>query len=97
MSYARDLQNTFLNCVRSNHHPVTVFLVNGVKLQGTITWFDNYCLLLKRDNVSQLVYKHAISTIMPSQPIQLRDLDEEEKPTGDASAEGGLDETGKDD
>ena len=53
--------------------PVTIFLVNGVKLQGVITWFDNFCLLLRRDAQSQLVYKHAISTIMPGAPIQLFD------------------------
>ena len=51
--------------------PLTIFLVNGVKLQGVVTWFDNFCVLLRRDGHSQLVYKHAISTIMPGQPIQL--------------------------
>ena len=61
----------FLNHVRKNKTPVTVFLVNGVKLQGIITWFDNFCVLLRRDAHSQLVYKHAISTVMPAQPIQL--------------------------
>ena len=50
--------------------PVTMFLVKGVKLQGIVTWFDNFCLLLRRDGHSQLVYKHAISTIMPGAPIQ---------------------------
>ena len=54
---------------------VTVFLVNGVKLQGVITWFDNFCVLLRRDGMSQLVYKHAISTIMPGQQISLYDDD----------------------
>lgn len=81
MSYEKDLQDAFLNHVRAQHIPVTVFLVNGVKLQGRITWFDNYCLLLKRDRVSQLVYKHAISTIMPSRPVRLyddEDVEEEE-------------------
>ena len=72
-----NLQDTFLNHVRKNKFPVTVFLVNGVKLQGAITWFDNFCVLLRRDGISQLVYKHAISTIMPGQPIQLFDSDEE--------------------
>ncbi|MFV2001813.1 MAG: RNA chaperone Hfq, partial [Paracoccaceae bacterium] len=52
------------------------FLINGVKLQGVITWFDNFCVLLRRDGQSQLVYKHAISTIMPSQPITLYDGEE---------------------
>ena len=67
------LQDTFLNSVRKNRNPVTLFLVNGVKLQGVITWFDNFCILLRRDGHSQLVYKHAISTIMPSSPVQLWD------------------------
>ena len=66
-----NLQDTFLNNVRKSKAPLTVFLINGVKLQGVITWFDNFCVLLRRDGHSQLVYKHAISTIMPSQPIQL--------------------------
>ena len=67
----QNLQDTFLNAVRKGRSPVTVFLVNGVKLQGNITWFDNFCVLLRRDNHSQLVYKHAISTVMPGQPVQL--------------------------
>ena len=64
----QSLQDTFLNHVRKNKTPVTIFLVNGVKLQGIVTWFDNFCVLLRRDGHSQLVYKHAISTIMPGQP-----------------------------
>src|SRR2546423_9059366 len=67
----QNVQDVFLNHVRKNKTPVTVFLVNGVKLQGIITWFDNFCVLLRRDAHSQLVYKHAISTVMPGQPIQL--------------------------
>ena len=67
----QNLQDTFLNAVRKSKSSVTIFLVNGVKLQGVITWFDNFCLLLRRDAQSQLVYKHAISTIMPAQPVQL--------------------------
>ena len=66
-----NLQDVFLNNVRKNKTSVTVFLVNGVKLQGIITWFDNFCILLRRDGHSQLVYKHAISTVMPSTPVQL--------------------------
>ena len=73
---SRNLQELFLNNVRKSHAPVTVFLVNGVKLQGIITWFDNFSVLLKRDQHVQLVYKHAISTIMPMTPIQLHELDE---------------------
>ena len=66
-----NLQDTFLNAVRKAKMPVTMFLVNGVKLQGNISWFDNFCVLLRRDGQSQLVYKHAISTVMPSGPVQL--------------------------
>jgi host factor-I protein len=68
---SQNLQDTFLNYVRKNKTPLTIFLVNGVKLQGVVTWFDNFCVLLRRDGHSQLVYKHAISTIMPGHPIQL--------------------------
>jgi host factor-I protein len=69
------LQDTFLNHVRKAKIPLTIFLVNGVKLQGIVTWFDNFCVLLRRDGHSQLVYKHAISTIMPGQPVHLMDSD----------------------
>ena len=68
---SQNVQDVFLNHVRKEKTPVTVFLMNGVKLQGVITWFDNFCILLRRDPHSQLVYKHAISTVMPSAPIQL--------------------------
>jgi host factor-I protein len=67
----QNLQDTFLNYVRKNKISLTIFLVNGVKLQGFVSWFDNFCVLLKRDGHSQLVYKHAISTIMPASPVQL--------------------------
>ena len=69
----KNLQDTFLNHIRKQKIPVTIFLVNGIKLQGVVTWFDNFCVLLRRDGQSQLVYKHAISTIMPGQQIQLFD------------------------
>jgi host factor-I protein len=65
----QNLQDQFLNLLRKNKIPVTMFLVKGVKLQGIVTWFDNFSILLRRDGQSQLVYKHAISTVMPSQPI----------------------------
>ena len=65
----QNLQDQFLNLLRKHKVPVTMFLVKGVKLQGIVTWFDNFSILLRRDGQSQLVYKHAISTIMPSQPI----------------------------
>jgi host factor-I protein len=73
---SQSLQDIFLNHVRKSKVPLTIFLVNGVKLQGVVTWFDNFCVLLRRDGHSQLVYKHAISTIMPGQPIQLLEDDE---------------------
>ena len=75
---SRNLQEVFLNNVRKSHVAVTVFLVNGVKLQGIITWFDNFSILLKRDQHDQLVYKHAISTIMPVSPVQLQEFDEKD-------------------
>ncbi|MDP9195667.1 MAG: RNA chaperone Hfq [Pseudomonadota bacterium] len=75
-----NVQDVFLNHVRRNRTPVTVFLVNGVKLQGVITWFDSFCLLLRREAHAQLVYKHAISTIMPSVPVQLFEGDAETMP-----------------
>jgi host factor-I protein len=65
----QNLQDLFLNQLRKGKTPVTMFLVKGVKLQGIVTWFDNFSILLRRDGQSQLVYKHAISTIMPSQPL----------------------------
>ena len=72
---AQSLQDTFLNYVRKNKTPLTIFLINGVKLQGIVTWFDNFCVLLRRDGQVQLVYKHAISTVMPMGPVQLQDQD----------------------
>ena len=65
----KNLQDLFLNQLRRNKTPVTMFLVKGVKLQGIVTWFDNFSILLRRDGQSQLVYKHAISTIMPTTPL----------------------------
>jgi host factor-I protein len=74
----QNLQDTFLNSVRKTKTPLTIFLVNGVKLQGVVSWFDNFCVLLRRDGQSQLVYKHAISTIMPAHPVQLYEPGEED-------------------
>ncbi|MGB0906289.1 MAG: RNA chaperone Hfq [Maricaulaceae bacterium] len=73
-----NLQDTFLNAVRKSKTPLTIFLVNGVKLQGNVTWFDNFCLLLRRDGNIQLVYKHAISTIMPAAPVSLFDQEDDD-------------------
>lgn len=74
MEKQHNLQDNFLNQARKQHAAVTVFLMNGVKLQGVITWFDNYSVLLKRDGHIQLIYKHAISTIMPSSVLDLSDF-----------------------
>ncbi|WP_144094879.1 RNA chaperone Hfq [Croceicoccus sediminis] len=71
----KNLQDLFLNHVRRNKTPVTMFLVKGVKLQGIVTWFDNFSILLRRDGQSQLVYKHAISTIMPTAPVDADQFD----------------------
>ena len=80
----QNLQDTFLNHVRKNKTPLTIFLVNGVKLQGVVTWFDNFCVLLRRDGHSQLVYKHAISTVVPARNVRMQsseDGDESTPPT----------------
>jgi len=79
----QNLQDLFLNHLRKNKIPVTMFLVKGVKLQGIVTWFDNFSILLRRDGQSQLVYKHAISTIMPGQQLSV------------AHFQGGGDDNGK--
>ena len=71
---SQNVQDVFLK----SKNPVTVFLVNGVKLQGIITWFDNFSVLLRREGHTQLVYKHAISTVMPSGPIQLFEPEKED-------------------
>jgi host factor-I protein len=65
------LQDHFLNSARRSKSPLTVFLLKGVKLQGVVTWFDAFSLLLRRDGQTQLVYKHSISTIMPGRPLDL--------------------------
>ncbi|MDD5585551.1 MAG: RNA chaperone Hfq [Alphaproteobacteria bacterium] len=67
----QNVQDVFLNYLRKNKTPTTIFLVNGVKLQGIITWFDNFSVLLRREAHAQLIYKHAISTVMPNVPVQL--------------------------
>jgi host factor-I protein len=73
----QNLQDTFLNHVRKNKTPLTIFLINGVKLQGIVRWFDIFCVVLRRDGHSQLVYKHAISTIMPGGPVNLNEQESE--------------------
>ncbi|MFN3701768.1 MAG: RNA chaperone Hfq [Alphaproteobacteria bacterium] len=79
----QNVQDVFLNKIRKEKMSVTVFLVNGVKLQGVVTWFDNFSMLLRRETHVQLVYKHAISTIMPGGPLSL--YDEEDKAAGDSA------------
>lgn len=68
---SQNVQEDFLNDLKKNKVSVTVFLINGVKLQGIITWFDDNSLLLRRDGHTQLIYKHAISTIMPGMAVDI--------------------------
>ena len=84
---SQNVQDVFLNHIRKHKTPVTIFLVNGVKLQGIVTWFDNFSVLLRRDGHTQLVYKHAISTVMPSTPIQLFDPDKDGEGQKDSDAD----------
>jgi host factor-I protein len=86
-----NLQDIFLNYMRKTKTPVTMFLVKGVKLQGIITWFDNFSVLLRRDGHAQLIYKHAISTVMPSHAVDLSDL--EQGQDDDAKTNGTLQDT----
>jgi len=77
----QNLQDAFLNAVRKSKTPLTVYIVNGVKLQGVVTWFDNFCVLLRGEGrPPQLVYKHAISTIAPNAPVQLFDDSQSDDP-----------------
>ena len=82
----QNVQDVFLNHIRKNKTPVTIFLVNGVKLQGIATWFDNFSVLLRRDGHTQLVYKHSISTVMPSVPIQLFEPEKDAEADAEADA-----------
>jgi host factor-I protein len=77
---SQNIQDVFLNSVRKEKVPVTVFLVSGVKLQGTISGFDNFCLVLRRAPQIQLVYKHAIATIVPTQSVSLYKPEDGEEP-----------------
>ena len=74
MDKSQNLQDIFLNQIRKQHVSVTIFLVNGVKLQGVVTWFDSYSILLKREGHIQLIYKHAVPPIMPAGPVDLQGL-----------------------
>ncbi|WP_298137763.1 RNA chaperone Hfq [Acidiferrobacter sp.] len=76
------LQDPYLNVLRKEHVPVSVFLVNGIKLQGQIESFDQFVVLLK-NTVSQMIYKHAISTVVPSRPVKFAfDMDDADKGVG---------------
>ena len=70
MSKSQSLQDPFLNALRRERVPVAIYLVNGIKLQGVIESFDQFVVLL-RNQVSQMVYKHAISTVVPSRPVKV--------------------------
>jgi host factor-I protein len=76
------LQDLFLNSARRSKTPLTIFLLKGVKLQGVITWFDAFSLLLRREGTSQLVYKHSVSTVMPTEPIDLTSIEQTQFATG---------------
>jgi host factor-I protein len=80
MSKAQNLQDSFLNALRKEHTPVSIFLVNGIKLQGRVDSFDQYVVMLK-NTVNQMVYKHAISTIVPGKSVNMH----REPETGDES------------
>ncbi|HEU0197534.1 MAG TPA: RNA chaperone Hfq [Nevskiaceae bacterium] len=74
MAKGQTLQEPFLNFLRKEHIPVSIYLVNGIKLQGQVESFDQFVVVLK-NNVSQMIYKHAISTVVPSRPVRLPDAD----------------------
>lgn len=76
---SQNLQDLFLNSVSKQKSSLTVFLINGVRLTGIVAHFDNYCVFLRRDGHSQIVYKHAISTIMPSEPVQLFEVEDSDR------------------
>ncbi len=76
MSKGQNLQDPFLNALRKEHVPVSIYLVNGIKLQGKVDSFDQYVIILK-NAVSQMVYKHAISTIVPARQVRISQAPDE--------------------
>jgi host factor-I protein len=80
MSKAQNLQDPFLNALRKEHVPVSIYLVNGIKLQGKVDSFDQYVIMLK-NTVSQMVYKHAISTIVPARQVRMPGMNDENEET----------------
>ncbi len=79
MSKGPALQDPFLNTLRKEHSSVSIFLMNGIKLQGQIESFDQFVVVLRNNNINQMVYKHAISTIVPAAAVKLPSYDEEKK------------------
>ncbi|MCY4610283.1 MAG: RNA chaperone Hfq [Gammaproteobacteria bacterium] len=77
MAKGQTIQEPFLNQLRKHHVPVSIFLVNGIKLQGQVHSFDQFVVVLK-NSVNQVIYKHAISTIVPSRPVDLEQMTGEE-------------------
>ncbi len=86
MSKGQTLQEPFLNALRKERIPVSIYLVNGIKLQGQIESFDQFVVLLK-NTVSQMVYKHAISTIVPARAVRMQDSDGDADSAADAEPE----------
>jgi len=82
MAKGQSLQDPFLNALRKEHVPVSIYLVNGIKLQGQVESFDQFVVLLK-NSVSQMVYKHAISTIVPSRNIKVSSAEDPQSAGGD--------------
>ncbi len=87
MSKGQTLQEPFLNALRKERIPVSIYLVNGIKLQGQIESFDQFVVLLK-NTVSQMVYKHAISTIVPARAVRMQDADSDADPVSESESEG---------
>jgi host factor-I protein len=83
MSKGQSLQDPFLNALRKERIPVSIFLVNGIKLQGQIESFDQFVVLLK-NNVSQMIYKHAISTVVPARNVKLPPAQDPESEEGNS-------------
>lgn len=88
MSKGQSLQDPFLNALRKERIPVSIFLVNGIKLQGQIESFDQFVVLL-RNTVSQMVYKHAISTVVPARNIKMPITADEAVTSKDSDSHGG--------
>ncbi|VAW73360.1 RNA-binding protein Hfq [hydrothermal vent metagenome] len=88
MAKGQSLQEPFLNALRKERVPVSIYLVNGIKLQGQIESFDQFVILLK-NSVSQMVYKHAISTVVPARNVRYSSSESEEGATPPATADAG--------